>query len=398
MSSPTSENPSVVVVWGDDDFAVKRRARECFHEWTAKNPGADEEILDAGAANSEEALRALARLREALQTLPFFGGTKSIWFRDCNFLGEDRVSEAELVIANLAELGRELAAFRWQGVRLLISAGDIDRRRAIFKTLGKIGWVEHFPGLSADDRDWREKAENIAVTELKSGSKRIDPDALSAFVEQVGANARQLVSEAQKLTAYVGDRPEIRLVDVESVVTRGRHARAFALADAFGDRNLARTLKHLDEEIWSMQSDKQKSEIGLLYGLISKVRAMLMAKELLAEGLLRPAGDYRSFTTQWNTLKAESAGRFPSDRRCSPLELNPYVAFRAAMHSRNFTRDELVRAMEELLKCNRQLVGSGLDGAIVLQLAVVRLLTVTSPRAQSETRPRSQAWQAVKKP
>lgn len=387
MSSPGPESSAVVVVWGGDEFAVKQRARQCFQEWTTQNPGADEEILDAGAGNSEEALKALARLREALQTLPFFGGTKSIWFRDCNFLGEDRVSEAEIVLSNLGEMARELAAFRWEGVRLLISAGDIDRRRAFFKTLTRIANVEHFPGLSAEDRDWREKAENMAAAEFRSGSKRIDAEALSSFVEHVGANARQLASEAQKLTAYVGDRAEIRLADVEAVVTRGRHARAFALADAFGERNLPRTLKHLDEELWSMQSDKQKSEIGLLYGLISKVRAMLMAKELLAEGLLRPANDYRGFTTQLAKLKAESAGRFGSDRRCNPLEINAYVLFRAALQAKNFTQAELVRAMEELLKCNRQLVGSGLDGAMVLQLTIARLLRAPARTVPPETRP-----------
>ena len=29
--------------------------------------------------------RALARLRESLNTLPFFGGTKVVWFKNCNF-------------------------------------------------------------------------------------------------------------------------------------------------------------------------------------------------------------------------------------------------------------------------------------------------------------------------
>ena len=48
---------------------------------------------------------------------------------------------------------------------------------------------------------------------------------------------------------------------------------------------MPRLLRCLDEEMWAMQFDKKSSEIGLLYGLISKVRAMLFAKELVREGL-----------------------------------------------------------------------------------------------------------------
>ena len=39
----------------------------------------------------------------------------------------------------------------------------------------------------------------------------------------------------------------------------------------------------------------RKSEIGLLYGLIAKVRAMLLLKEMLREGWVKPEMDYNRF-------------------------------------------------------------------------------------------------------
>ncbi len=360
-----------VLVWGEDDFAVQRRAKQIFDAWRIENPGADEEVLDAGAAHSEEALKALRRLWEALQTLPFFGGTKSIWFRACNFLGEDRVSEAQAVVEAVSELARDLTRFRWNGVRLLLSAGKIDRRRGFYKAVEKIADVEHFPGLSGDDRDWRDKAETLAAGELRSLGRRADGEALAALVEQVGPNARLLASEAQKLATYVGDREMVTVADVNAIVTRGRHARAFALGDALGERHLARALRHLDEELWSMKSDRQKSEIGLLYGLIGKVRAMLLSKEMIREGLIRLSSDYRAFASQ---LKNVPADRFSTDRRYNPAEINAFVLFRAAQHAANYSRDELVQAMEELLRSNRQLVGGSQEGGLVLQFALTRIL------------------------
>ncbi len=382
MSDAASPAP-FVLVWGDDDFAVQRRARQIFDQWLAASPGGDEELLDATAANSEEVLKALRRLREALQTLPFFGGAKTIWFRSCNFFGEDRVSEAQAVVEAVADLAKDLAGFRWAGVRLLISAGKIDRRRGFYRAVEKLAEVEHFPGLSGEDRDWRDKAETMVAGELRAMGRRPDGEALASMVEQVGPNARLLSSEAQKLAAYVGDRETVTVADVDAIVTRGRHARAFALADALGERHLARALRHLDEELWSMQSDRQKSEIGLLYALIGKVRAMLLIKEMMREGMVRLSQDYRGFAAQLKNLPAD---RLPTDRRYNPADINAYVLFRAAQHAANYTREELVKAMDELLRSNRQLVGGSQDGGFVLQLALTRILGGTGRPLEAQRR------------
>lgn len=369
------------LAWGDDDHAVGRRAKQVFEGWCQEAPDADREIIDGTAAHAEEALRVLGRLREALRTLPFFGGSKAIWLRGCNFAGEDRVSEAQAVQASLGDLGRELAAFDWRQVRLAISAGRIDRRRAFYKALDTLAEsgaaaIEHFPALSPDDREWRDKAEMVADGEFRALAKSPSREALAAFVEQVGPHTRLLASEAAKLATYVGDRPDIALPDVEAVVTRGRHARAFALADALGDRDLPRALRCLQDELWAMQSDRQRSEIGLLYGLISKVRTMLLVRELIAEGLLRKSADYRGFCAQ---LKALSVEGLPSDRRYNLQEINSYVLFRASQQCARFTPAELVLAMEELLQCNRRLVGSGLDGGLLLQMAITRIVGRGTP-------------------
>ena len=95
----------------------------------------DHETIDAAVGNSNEALKALGKLREALQTLPFFGGGKVVWLKDCSFLGDDRTSGSAAVTEALAELAAELKAFRWDGVRLLVSAGKVYKRKTFYKTL-----------------------------------------------------------------------------------------------------------------------------------------------------------------------------------------------------------------------------------------------------------------------
>ena len=50
----------------------------------------------------------------------------------------------------LGDLSQELKTFKWQNVRLLVSAGKVDKRKTIYKTLEKIGKVEAFAGWSAE--------------------------------------------------------------------------------------------------------------------------------------------------------------------------------------------------------------------------------------------------------
>jgi len=366
-----ARTPPLALICGEDEFAVKQHARQLYQQWCDELGGMDHEIIEATVTNSGEALAAIARLREALQTLPFFGTGKVIWLRDCNFLGDERAASAQAVSETLAELADELKAFKWQGVRLLISAGKVDKRKTFFKTLDKIGSVENFSGWSADDKDWANRAEIEARSAIRARQKEITEEALAELINRIGPNPRLLDSEVEKLCLYVGNRKQIEAGDVAAVCTRNKTARAFALGDALGDRDLPRLLRRLDEELWELKFDSRKSEIGLLYGLISKVRAMLLLKEMLREGWLKPEMDYNRFKAQ---LERVPADKLPANRRFNPLALNPYVLYKALPHAKKYSQDELVRAMDLLLRCNQRLVSSGLDEALVLQQALVQIV------------------------
>ncbi|MGA2789048.1 MAG: DNA polymerase III subunit delta, partial [Verrucomicrobiota bacterium] len=143
---PAVKSPSLALLCGDDEFAIKERAKILYQQWCEELGGMDHEIIESTVSNSGEALIALKRLREALQTLPFFGSGKVVWLRDCNFLGDERAASAQAVTETLNDLAEELKKFNWSGVRLLISEGKVDKRKTFFKTLDKIGTVENFSG------------------------------------------------------------------------------------------------------------------------------------------------------------------------------------------------------------------------------------------------------------
>ncbi len=368
---PKTAAAPLFLITGDDDFAVKGRARQIFDKWCAESAGFDNETIDASASNSGVALAAIAKLREAMQTLPFFGGPKVIWFQNCNFLGEERAASSAAVTEALAMLSDELKSFDWTAVRLVITSPKVDKRKSFYKTLDKLGTVENFAGWSLDDKDWVDQAEMAARQQLRSRGIEISDDALSLLVSNVGPNNRLLVSETEKLSLYLGDRKNVTDEDVQAIVSRNKQAKAFALADAVGARDMARLLKILDQELWAMQTDSQKSEIGLLYGIISKVRTILFLKEMAKEGWITPGVEYPRFKAALDRIPPDA---LPQDRKFNPLAMHPFMLYNSLGHTKNYTSEELVGAMELLLTANQRLVTTGTDEALILQDTLLRIV------------------------
>ena len=357
------------LVFGDEDFLVRDRASQVYEGWCADAGGEDHEVIDGTVRNASEALEALGKLDEAVQTLPFFGGAKVVWLRGANFLGDDRTASSREVTDRLNGLAKGWETFDWQGVRVLISAGKVDKRKTFFKTAKKIGAVED---LSVADKERGSRAALIVRQRLAELGKKISAHVADELVLLAGTNLQQLHTEADKLAAYVGGRDEVTRQDVHEIATRTRQAQAFALADALGERNLPKLLRVLDEELWEVKLDAKKSPIALLYGLISKVRTMIFIKEMLRLKWIRAGGGYPQFKSQ---LEAVPDDRLPDDRKFNPKAMHPYMLFNALGHARQYSEGELTRAMDILLRCNRQLVSSSTDDTLLLQQALVQIVS-----------------------
>jgi len=105
---------------------------------------------------------------------------------------------------------------------------------------------------------------------------------------------------------------------------------------------------------------------------------MLLLKEMVREGWVKPEADYGRFKAQLERISPEQV---PQDRRFNPLAINAYVLFKALPQVKKYSQGELVRAMELLLRCNQRLVSSSLDESLVLQQTLVQIV------GDAETRP-----------
>ena len=366
------DSGSLYLVCGDEELAIKERSTSIFGQWKDRFPDYEEELIDATAGNAGEAERAIGKLLEAMQTMSLFGTGKRIWFHNCNFLGEERTSSVKIVIEGLAKVIEEFQQMDSLKVLIIISAGKVDKRKSFYKKFQKLGQVEVLRGWDASKSDWIPEAEKRIDEVFAESGATIHPEARAALIESVGPNARQLMQEAEKLALYTTDSGQASPEDVQHVVSRNKQAKAFALGDAVGNRNLSAAMRCLSEELWEMKLDRKRSALGLLYGLISKIRTLIMVKEMQRKGWLRMERQFFRFKQQLEQVP-ESA--MPADPKFSPLKLNPYVLFRALPQSSNYATNELVSAMQILYEANRKLVSSSLDDGQVLQQSIVSIIT-----------------------
>ena len=376
MSSATpassSGSASLVLIYGDDDFEVRSQCGEVLERWRRELPNVDPDFVDGSASTVREMAGSIAALTAALDNLSLFGDGTLVWFRNCNFLGSDgRVAQSRSTGDALDGLLDVLKRCEWGSTRLLLSCNGIDKRKRFYKWMQKSGSVLACESLAAQG----ERGEGIAIRmvqqHVKEAGKTMQPNVAEQLVRWVGLDRRALVSECEKAILHSGSGGEVSESDVDATVVKTRQAKAFAFADAVADRNLRTSLLRLDEELWSMRTDRQKSEIGLLYGLISKFRNMLLVKDLVIQGKLRVERSFASFRSQ---LSSVNKAGFPSDRRFNPLSQNPYVIFRVVSQVGNYRQSELVNSLSALMECNTQLVSVGDDPGSLLRECVINII------------------------
>ena len=367
-SSKAARAPeSIWAVVGSDEAEVKRAARERAAELSPADAGdMGCEVIDGGADNIDQAEIRIHQTLEALLTLPFFGGEKLVWLKNANFLGDTVTGRSAGVQEALARLVETLETGLPGGVRFLLSAPEIDKRRSFYKTLGKLGRVELFDKLDTSRAGWEEEVGSLVRSRAEALGLRLRGEALELFVLQTGGDSRQIDNELGKLDLYLGPaRREVSVADVRLMVPASKAGVIFELGNALAARDLNAALALVEQLLFQGET----AVAILLVALIPTVRNLLLAKDLMQRyRLSRPAAPFH-FTGALNRLPAEATDHLP---RKKDGTINTYALGIAAMHVHRYTLDELRAALESCLEANIALVTSSLEPRTVLTELIVK--------------------------
>jgi len=355
-------------VVGSDESEVKRVAAELAEKLTP--PGLGDfglEVIDGCADNAEQAATRIRSAIEALQTLPFMGGSKLVWLKNANFLADSMIGRAASVQDALEELSEIISADLGDNVTFLLSATETDKRRSFYKTLTKRAEVQVIDGLDSNRSGWEEEAGEMVRARAEKKTLRFDDDALELFVLLTGGDTRQIDNELDKIDIFLGKDRQVTSEHVRELVPLSRAGVIFELSNALATRALELALKLVRRLL-----DQGESAIGiLLVAILPTVRNLLLAKDLMERHRLpRPHSPFQ-FISAINRLPAEAIEHLPRKKDGS---INAYALGIAAQHANRFETRQLIEAMRACLEANLQLVTTQLDHELILTEVVVKAL------------------------
>jgi len=356
------------VICGTDEGTVSEEALATYNR--LKPEGGDDfsqEVIDGTVANAEEAFSVCSKVIESLQTLPFFGGGKTIWLKNANFFGTDKTSEAERAKEGTEALISCLQEGLPEDIHFIISCSAIHKGRRFYKFLSKSADISTYDKTDISRDGWQEKMAPIVRNKARDLDLNFSPDALHLFVTLAGVDTRQISCELEKIDIYLGDRRDVTEEDVRLMVPLTHAGVVFEIGNALQKKNASRAFELIDQQL-----ARKESAIGILRAsIIPTVRNLFMASAI-SDGKNIPTGNYNQYASALSSLPENERAWLPQKKAGG---INAYPLFLASQNARKFNLLKLRHAMSACLEADRCLVTTGLDQRTVLHRLIATICT-----------------------
>lgn len=364
-------------VVGSDEGLVREKALMLYNQLTGGlDDGFTHETIDGIADNSESAHEICSTTIQSLLTLPMFGGDKVVWLRNANFLADNVTGRSQRTEAGVESLRATLERGIPDGVKFLMTAQGVDKRRSFWKFIEKAADVQVYDRIDTSRDDWQDQVAQLVNRRASELGLRFNSDALALFVMLAGEQSQQIGNELEKLDLYLGEeRREVTEEDVRVLVPLSRAAVVFEIGKAIQLGNAARAIQLIDQQL-----EADESAIGIMRAsIIGVVRNLFMAK-LIIEKFKVPTGNYSGFSGGLNRLPEADRAWLPQKKDGSGV--NVFPIFLAADNARNFELAGLQQVMEATLKADQALVTTGLDHRLILHRLIVEIASARKAPAR----------------
>ncbi|MCE0482668.1 MAG: DNA polymerase III subunit delta [Methylacidiphilales bacterium] len=347
---------------GSDEDAVKKAAADLAAKLAPADP-MNFETIDGRANTVEEAAQSVQRVREAILTLPFFGGGKLVWWKAVNFFDETGVGRHSSVKEALESFLPDLEKVDGPSVTLIISALGIHKGRTFGKGLLKLAQAKYF-----DLPDLRRTSEDEIIFQIerrmKEAGLRPGPGAAERFFQATGIDTTAWSQELEKLLCFAGDaKAELTYEEVNRIISGSREVLIWDFCHAVlgGEAKLA--LRQL-----SALLAQDENEIGILILLAGQVRLAALAAVLKDNQMLRLSRG--SFVSA--DVTAVGAAYLPRKKSGEPI--STYALGQAAQRSQHRPARFWFRALSLLHQAQKEMLTGESDKRRTLELLVLDIV------------------------
>jgi len=369
---PKASNPTFTFICGADDFLVGRLGQERFTAM-ATEAGADDfsrEIVNGFAGNVDEVEAAVNRFRDAVQTVPMFGGKRVVWLKDVSFLADNVTGRAEGTLKHVESLQEILAKVNPDEASVLVTAAPVDRRRSFPK------WCEangDFTLVGGGEGEGAEALATVALAEARAAGVTFGDGAIEILLSKVGANTRLLTEEIRKLSTYVDAGGVIEEAHVIELTPNMAEGDFFEAADRFFASDLKGTLGALQRHFFAGGDARP-----VLSSLQNRNRILIQARVLIDAGDLRAPGNYGFDKAAWARAQENYAPAFGGDTEKSSYNLftqNQWYAGKLVSTGKLPPLRRLIDNQQEFITAFEEIIRRPNDQETVLREMAVRCLT-----------------------
>jgi DNA polymerase-3 subunit delta len=228
---------------------------------------------------------------------------------------------------------------------IFVEREEVDKRSTLFTYLKKHGEVHEYPPLQgAELIQW-------LTQRAKDQGVKIERAAAQHLVDYVGSDSRQLMTELEKLAAYVGQKGTIRTNMVDLLVQDSQEHNLFAFIDDLSLRKQGAGLQGLHALLREGQAPTY-----ILFMLARQVRILLSVQELVAQ-------------------------RMHANDIAARLRQKPFVVRKAMDQIRGFNKTELRTLHDRLLELDRATKTGRIRAEVALDLLVMEICEKPAPAA-----------------
>ncbi len=259
-------------------------------------------------------------------------------------------------------------------VLIIVVYSNLSSNDKLLKAVSQKGIVLNFAKLKQSIYINRDPMYQLVVDRLKAQNKSIAPDAFSELQKKTGNDMRQIFDELDKLITFIGNRQKIEKKDVEEIVAQSDFDGIFDLTSAVAQKSLPLALAKLKSLL-----DKGEHPILIHTMLTRQIRFLLQVKLLIECGYLKQEFaqmNYDIFQQRiYKNLSSDIINLLPESKQSNVLK-QPYPLHVSLKQAKNFTIQNLIKAMEQLLEADIQLKTGTLTPELVIEILVINLCSL----------------------
>ena len=326
------------LLYGEERFLIDELFAALGKAYLGEDPGYGQEKIDGAELTLEQAL---LRLGEA----SLFASRKLLLVKEPPYLAakksESREGGEEKGEKPAELLKKFIAGEKTQDIpsRIIVfRAKKVDKRRRLFKLLGKEAVVVHCAPLRRNElgRWIREQA-------ARRG-KKIEPAAVQRLLWSGENDLYTLSNELDKYSLYLGEgEAAITAAVVGKLFSGDIRSNVFALTDALSEGSMERALRAL-----ALLERKREEPLKIFFMLTRHYRLLLGARSLREE-------------------------KIPSARHPRELGVSPFEAGKVFKQSAAFSRESLEEIIIALQKIDRRIKTGRIPPRQALELAMARI-------------------------